>query len=1180
MQVFLRTTGIWPNERRAGFTLVTVLIILALLAVVAVGFLSSMTAERTTAAAYGTKIRAEQMAQAGVDNAVAILKQCFKDFPDSCTVWDPKQSTNIADTGAASSTYNGGTSLYYRALQAAPVDTDDNRPPMLTEGAANADKRQIYVLPLTSGVIGGIGQPEATKTSALPTFNTNEPDLTKQNFININTPRFQYDSEGWIGSPPGHADVDVNNKPAPTPVRASWVEMKDANGTVNGRYAYWVEDESFKANINYADLGDPTNTANTHQRRDNSINPPVTDALGFINPRDVDMSGPFKVIDENGSSVTGNPAPNANESVNGQAIVSVRKAYPGSLFPEKLAYKHAVLVDAAIGSATAPAPATIADKLRFLTTTTSGGLNMSRHGSQRVNLNATIPTNTDPSATSIVQSQVDQLVQTMRFHAPNFGQRFYRKSAAQTSAALNALDVGSDDVGDHSLIYLYKEAANIRDYIDVDNVPTVVLGTGKVPTAAKPLIAFDAPPWAIGKDAAPFIQEAAINFRGDVTSGKYTLVVDYYIELWNMSTRDVKASDLGKSPFIRVASPAAWYGTLANLSDTNFLNPVPLVPDDGGPSPSTSRSDATHPRDFDIDLTGVTFPAGQVTVLTTDTKANHAAASKYQGRDYNEIITNTEALKHVVECKWVLPGKSVYHGSMPLSNSSATAVTTDTIRVKFEDSATTDYQTDLVFGNENGYIDAIVTIPMSYTGGTTGFRFPDTKAPYAPLGGYLRGNWTNTGASDGLGPSAVGDPRCNNEQLAYYKTEGTASEATRYKNYLQQAAHSPVPSHPYVPAPSGILPTLGLPNYMSVRENRTGNPWSDSPPHYATPDANPTATELVMTAEKAPSVIGNGALNSIGQLGDVFDAARTLNSASAIDSCRGGGRTLKIGQHDDRWDGDQLSASRSWTSWRLLDFFSIADHADQPRMVDGYGIEQPGVININGVARDNGAALKAALMGFLYQPKPVGDAALDPSATPSANVPQVQKLVDAMVTRITTPLKDPETQAINLGGVTQTGAGPFWERGELSELPVFGRTHSTTPARDYANLDLTGIDLSSKVYDRGREELFRRIAEMITTRGDTFTVYAVGQAITQKSSTAAKIYSSTQRLKVTFRLIAKASPSAINGISPDFHPGTDSSGKTVAFDASAGPLLDQRLKTRFDKPNHYDIQVIESSAGL
>ena len=98
----------------------TTLLILSLLAIVAVSYLSSMTAERQTAEAYSSKAAAEQAAQTGVDNATAMLAECFRDFPDSATVWDTTQTVNTgtppAGVPVVNATNNEGTSLYLRAV--------------------------------------------------------------------------------------------------------------------------------------------------------------------------------------------------------------------------------------------------------------------------------------------------------------------------------------------------------------------------------------------------------------------------------------------------------------------------------------------------------------------------------------------------------------------------------------------------------------------------------------------------------------------------------------------------------------------------------------------------------------------------------------------------------------------------------------------------------------------------------------------------------------------------------------------------------------------------------------------------------------------------------------------------------------------------------------------------------
>jgi hypothetical protein len=122
--------------------------------------------------------------------------------------------------------------------------------------------------------------------------------------------------------------------------------------------------------------------------------------------------------------------------------------------------------------------------------------------------------------------------------------------------------------------------------------------------------------------------------------------------------------------------------------------------------------------------------------------------------------------------------------------------------------------------------------------------------------------------------------------------------------------------------------------------------------------------------------------------------------------------------------------------------------------------------------------------------------------------------------------------------------GPFEERGELSEMPVFN-----------SGTQLTGQNMSS-IYDRGREELFKRLADLITTRGNIFTVYAVGQGLIPQSGSSSPVVASTSQLKVTFRL----DPVWLDDSGKPFTP-------TDPFDPT-------KTNDRFEKPDTYAIKIL------
>ena len=118
-----------------------------------------------------------------------------------------------------------------------------------------------------------------------------------------------------------------------------------------------------------------------------------------------------------------------------------------------------------------------------------------------------------------------------------------------------------------------KIAANIRDYIDTDSQPTIVnndtgltVNIGAAPQHSLPGGGLSSANevLAIGKEAVPFIQEYMVRVKQDEFSNRlgasatYKLEIDHYLELYNMSTRDIPVSSLGSNPFFRIANQFGW----------------------------------------------------------------------------------------------------------------------------------------------------------------------------------------------------------------------------------------------------------------------------------------------------------------------------------------------------------------------------------------------------------------------------------------------------------------------------------------------------------------------------------------------------------------------------------------------------------------------------------------------
>ena len=753
----------------------------------------------------------------------------------------------------------------------------------------------------------------------------------------------------------------------------------------------------------------------------------------------------------------------------------------------------------------------LADDAKFVTTIFSGALNLSRSGSKRVNLNKVVSDSTDPTE---IRKQLDQIVASVQYHTPNFGQRFFRNTTA-----LNSYDVINTSASPLRTIYLNKIAANIRDYIDTDSQPTVINPDGDpnaLPTPKPFTVRLGAAPThsfvalgggttgpneviAIGKERIPLIQEYALRVRQNTfsaktgTSAAYNITIDHYVEVWNNTNTDIPIASLGPNPFLLIANQPGW--------DAGGLDDIPA-----GPSRDL-RLPLNTAKSLPGDVPLTTFSAGTVTVLTTDTETL-ATLTPTTAKVYNLPIPTPSPSPS--------PPLRIYSGSTQKKN------TNNYLRLNMIDRTTisSDYETEIAIANDLGMLEsawgagAISTaLSVNVDDGPAPTGSPSAKfntSNYHFRGASLKGNVVT--APSPTPAATTGDPRTNAEQLRFdLNGASTGNDKTRY--YSSGLNDNLIPSNS----------TLGGANS-----------------NYVVPSKWPDYSSSNQSSVDAPAVIANSAITSIGQLGDIFDPIRAAGDATGNDSdgialkiklSRSGGRTLRIGQSNrfdsalnplGVWDGDSNSPSREWTAWRLTDVFSTTD-----------AVQLDGRININGVSRDSGAALRAALYGYVFQDPQLG--------SPPLNDGAINLLIDQMRAR-----------AANDGSASYNGntypqfattSGPFVERGEISEMPLFN-----------TGTDLTGT-LMTTVYDRGREELFRRLTELTTTRGNVFSVYAVGQSLIPPpvGSTAEPTVTATSEIKITFR------------VDPVWDTGTPSD-PFVPTNLPADP--------RFRKPDRYAIKIL------
>jgi hypothetical protein len=765
-----------------------------------------------------------------------------------------------------------------------------------------------------------------------------------------------------------------------------------------------------------------------------------------------------------------------------------------------------------------PTPATMAlanptnnyDANRFVVSVHSSALNLSRGGTLRLNLNQIVSSSTDATA---IRSQLDRILAGITNSnnflppsntaaMPNFGQRLYRLNTNGTTLNDTSVVTGTAGANQRTAIYLQKIAANIRDYIDTDSQPTVVNNDSgfTINTSTIPWNAFaggisggngpnDAAIASVGKEAVPLLTEYAVrvlltswqtNGTGTNRSADFTFRLFHYFEFWNPTTKDIPLGSLGANPRLQVLN---MYGFNVGAGGTISPSPPPVV---------TANLSS---------FSGLTvFPANSFTVLTTEPPGDATTCPFPNNSSFKRAPSSFTSYSGTTRLTSQVNG--VYQPRVrPLLGTSNTPTRAG--------SGSTDYDLWMSLINDAGTLESFTALPTAAASGAdpgeanalTIHNDPGNNVnslTFKWRSGSLRGN-------DSL--SRSGDPRSLHEQMkvARYITSGDANNQTRFFTETTLGNVS-------------LGQLNGAANYVNP------NNWTDYSP------AIPAAS----TANLSPYHHLDGPLDSIGRLGDIYDPALFLGAGSTdITLVRGGARTLKIGQSErwtninisGLWDGSETSASRNWTSWRLADVFSITNSTNLP-----------GLININGALRDNGAALQALAFGLIYESSPGGA-----QATSGRNL-NVGNFVSAVRNHLAGGTVDTDPSNDRL----------FWERGQLGELA----DSQNRPLLSSALNTLAGVPLST-TQDRGREELVRRMMDLITTKGNVYTIYAIGQSLNPRTGQPV----ATQRVQRTFRL------------DPVFSPSLPADNAFDPTQAGLGTPAD-----RFRRPSSNTVTILQTSA--
>jgi hypothetical protein len=759
-----------------------------------------------------------------------------------------------------------------------------------------------------------------------------------------------------------------------TPLIGNWIYVTNSSGAVSGRYAFWMDDESSKIDLRTAGTATRGNGTNLAEVSLESLNLTPPQINNLTNLRNATQVAP---------------------SLSTASLI--------------------------VGAGN-----TAWEAIRPFTTIYSLHDVRSQDGRLSVNLNSFVNSTASP-----VQ-KVNTISDAISANIPTFGTRYFQDSG--TAAAPSPIIPSTSN----QTIYNRKIAANIKDFIDTDNNPTVLDGNGAIYSGTDPtmagrlpynsVLAADIP--VFGKERGPFLNEYAVAFRvispentaaNSSANVTITLRVAYYVELFNPTSRRITAADLGPDPRIIIANQLPWENArpgqlpfrpadiVMNLPNNFEIAPrgYAVLTTDGPPFTTT-----TNQQTF--------FTVNQTATFYTLTRggSNNAAWSLLGTPDQNQPING-----QYVDYSILTRDRNDSTYTMQMNNGS-TPFGYGEARER------------ILFVNNDGILDYTLRVYSGdrYLGRNT--RNPVTLSTFVPDGRTSSRNTTPDGVNN---PRIVrGDPRSNTEIIQINPDTSSVWKSGNSPQYGNNI---------------GLLQlTLGGPNFNWVFS--TGN------------------SDISLSSWAEFNSMGNGYIENgnmtAGDLGFIFDPAR-FSSAGY----RSMSRSLRVGQPDrpdfNRNRNSTVEADISWLGGlgsnmtTSANYTRSAFHLASVFRFDDFIF---GKLNPNGIARSPSSPIIDSLFkNFRFELATQGRSS-GQIAGQSAN-----------------------TNALSAEINNELSAGrPFLGIGDLSRLQVFG-TSST------ANSIVAGQDMSDfNISDADREETFRRTSGLLSTQSLAYSIFAVGQS--------------------------------------------------------------------------------------
>lgn len=513
------------TRRCSGFALALTLTLMTLIAIVVVAYLSSTRTERNTTSIYASRMRAQTIADSGLSAAMHVLQANtrYGNYITAMPAPSPSPSSIVTEIYRPTNPATGAVIAddYLRFDNAGGELLVSLASPPPSGSTPQVDVRPSPSMVYTSPT------PTPLSTFQLPSPN---PALAEEQLPPLVSPTpvgnsYNFNQIVRIGTNNNARLVQPSPSPSPLPALGQWVSVRNTAGDLVGRYAFYMEDESMKVNVNVA------GNASSSRTNDLTVGATATNQIQEIDPGSI--------------LPLGSPAPNRLTANSNLAALG---ASGGRLF------SRSTLGLVNEWSSTFPDYA-------HLTTVLSKDDNTTAKGWQRLDLNALVASASTNTDRVNIANRIANWIRDA-WTGPGAG--------PTPITSLSATQMFNDD-------RLRKQiAANIVDYISTSALPTDMGDVNPNPSASPSPAAIP----VIGIKKIPYIHNLEAIYQASGTtpvpgtsagSHQTTIKMKLRFRFINLFDTDLTVSDqIGSIQVTGVPPVTKNGGTLIDVSGQTF----------------------------------------------------------------------------------------------------------------------------------------------------------------------------------------------------------------------------------------------------------------------------------------------------------------------------------------------------------------------------------------------------------------------------------------------------------------------------------------------------------------------------------------------------------------------------------------------------------------------------------